>query len=406
MVLLQGARSKIQLPTKYVVWGALFAMSILTALIINEVNTGSIFYGLRKYFKYLAVFLLPFAFRFSEHTIVRQLQCLALLGLIQLPVVFYQWRVDLPVAGTPDVVIGTLSIGSQLAAFLLSSLAILTAFYVKGKVRLPVYVVVAAWLVLPTWMNETTGTMFLLPLAVLLPLLFGGAMNKENLRKFMPVFLVLVTLFVGFVVSYTLQFDRWGKGGITSIFTGEGLAFLYKKADENSQDFGKMREIGRIDSFLLPFKVHDDPVLWISGVGIGNASTTFHPIFEGEYTNQAVSYGVDFTTLSALFWELGLVGLALSFLFLYFVFRDAAELSKRPDAIGALALGWMAVVAMLPMIFAWKNIVDHNANSYLMWLMCGYVAAHRFHDFKEHARQGAIQLVNSPLLKERRTFDD
>lgn len=396
-VIVRGATAKVRIPIKYLLWGVVMFALVIAGVIANDVGTGAIFYGVRKYFRYLGVFLFPFAFAFSQTQTKDVLSILLLMAIIQLPFTIWQYVTYFGASGvgrTGDVMMGTLGGSSQMSVYLLSVLAILTSFYLKKLISLKLFVVLASIVVTPTLLNETTGTLFVLPVALGMPFLVLG-LNAEQLKRLLPVTLVLFAFLVTFIVSYNAQFSRWGPDGILGlVFSDTAVEYVYRDSDEDSQG-GSHRTIGRLDAILLPFAVLDDPVQALIGVGIGNASTTFNEILRGEYQELADSYGADITTISAFVWELGMVGLLMSSLLVYLVFRDAKFLARNDNSqIGALGAGVASVSVMLLPISMWINIVDHAANSYLMWFLFGLIGAY----YQRHMDNVWASKANDPKV--------
>ena len=275
--------------------------------------------------------------------------------------------------------------------YLTSAIALLTAFYVKKKISLPTFAVLAVFLTIPTWLNESTATIFLLPVAVAAPIFLAGRLDA---RKMIAIGLIAWGLLAVFFASYAAQYsDRWGEGGLGYVVSGGFIDYLYRGADTSAEDYGDQTEIGRLDSVLLPFQLTDDPVRWLVGVGPGNASTVHNDLFKGEFSETAERYGVDFTTASALVWETGLLGLIFSLAFIFMVFQDSRRVAAGyDDWRGALALGWASVCILIVMSFLYHNLVDHTVYSYLMWLFCGQIVAMRTQQGREAL--AALNLVS------------
>jgi hypothetical protein len=198
-----------------------------------------------------------------------------------------------------------------------------------------------------------------------------------------------------FLTIYNAEFgERWAdSGGLVGAMTGESpggpAKNIYKGTTEDEAAEGDelLSTVGRIDSIMMPFKVIDDPMRLLLGSGIGNVAIPSGERFDGEYTEEAELYGVDRTTISKLLWEIGLVGLGLSFLFFWFVFTDARALSVEDDISGAVALGWAAIIPILIATMFYLNIVDKSVLGYTMWYMSGYVVGKRY----QHYYQTQVQ---------------
>lgn len=375
-----GTDRSIVIPQKYIFWFGVMFVLIFAGIVTNTVQSGAVFAGLRTYFRYAPIFLLPIVYHFSDEQIKGQLKFVLIVALLQVPVAVYQYLFRPNLSG--DHIVGTVGAPGALSIFLVGTIGMMTAFLVKGKIRLIHYVPIVFLLFIPTAINETTATMLLLPIAFVLPVLLAPT-ERSRLRLLIPVTLFGALIMTVFISVYNVQYgDRWGGdgGGLgVMLLEGEGLEFLYKGATEENRADGDLSqsEIGRLDSVLMPFKVVSDPVRHWLGNGIGNAATSFNEVFDGDYSEQAAMYGVDFTTAGKLIWEIGIIGLALSFLFLWFVFRDARALSARGDFAGAVALGWGAIIPIVVASMFYRNIVDETVLGYLMWYLSGYVISKR-----------------------------
>ncbi len=351
-----------------------FALHILFGVILNEVQAGPIFTGIRKYLKYLPFFFLPLMYSFSDSQIKKQLQFILLFIVFQLPVVMYQRFVQGAGGTSGDVVRGTFGTSSYLSIFLICAFAIILAFYLKKRITLPMLIVLAIICLFPTLLNETKGTLFLLPLALFIPVLLieGGAEKFKGLIGAT----ILATVFLAvFIPTYDYFFGQ--NRGIVEFFTeGKIAESVAPQASGAAAEKGwSENRMGRLDMILAPLrKIPEDPIESMFGVGIGNASVSFlGRDLAGEYAGQLTT----FMAFTNLMWEIGLLGTLLVIIIFLKVFFDALCVSKRDDISGALALGWTAVVAVLLLSIFYKNVINQDAISYLFWFYSGYLVARR-----------------------------
>lgn len=373
-----GRDREIIIPPKYILWFGMMVLVIVAGIAVSTVQPGAAFAGLRTYFRYAPIFLLPIVYHFSDDQIKKQLKFLLFFALLQFPVTAHQ-KITAPNA-SGDHMVGTIGVSSLLSIFLICAIAMLTALLVKKTIRLKHYIPLTMLLFLPTTLNETTGTLFLLPLAFVLPVILAPG-QRNKLRLLIPIGAFGALVIGIFVVTYNTEYgDRWGGNVGASIFEGGAIEFLYRGAtsDTTTRDAeGSMAAIGRLDSVVMPFRLDSDPVTLTVGNGIGNVSKSFHELLDGDMAEQAVLYGVDFTAATKLLWELGVIGLALSFLFYWFIFSDARTLAARQDFSGAIALGWASVIPILAASMFYRNITDSTVIGYTMWYMSGYIVGKR-----------------------------
>jgi hypothetical protein len=372
----------ILVPQKYIILFSITIVLIIVGVVANTVQSGAIFAGLRRYFRYAPIFLLPIVYQFSDDQFKQQLKFFLVFALLQLPIAAYQRMTLYPIYRSGDVITGTIGGSGLLTIFQVCTIAMLTAFLVKRRIRLVYYVPLVFLLFLPTTINETTVTVFILPLALVIPV-FLAKTGLGKLRLLIPMAAFGALVMTVFVTLYHAQYSRWGgeEGGLGAmLFEGRALEFLYKGSTEDTEvEDGRRRmsAVGRLDSVKMPFLVVQDPVRILLGNGIGNASVSFSKKLEGDYAEEAELYGADFTGVAALLWEIGLIGLGLSFLFIWMVFKDARALANRDDLVGTVALGWAAVLAILAITMFYTSLIDKTALGYTMWYLCGYIVAKR-----------------------------
>jgi len=102
-------------------------------------------------------------------------------------------------------------------------------------------------------------------------------------------------------------------------------------------------------------------------------ATTFSNLLGGEYSWAVDEYGADFTTVSNLLWEIGVIGLLFSITLLIMIFRDAMKLSRNQGTSGAIALGWLGVISVILISMGYTNLISHNVSSFLVWFFSGYI---------------------------------
>lgn len=392
MVLLKLAVDRrIDLSPKYVVLGGSFIALAAVGIIINSVQPGTIFAGVRNYFKFVPFFLLPIAFCYSAQHTQRFLRVLVVLAVSQLPLAVYQRLFQFKGVLTGDVIAGTLVISSVLSMFLIASIAVLVAYYLKGYIRSGRFLVLLALLFLPATLNETKSTLVLFPLALFLPIL----LLPEGRAKWRYIVLSGVATLIAMVVFFAIydhfMMPRKNEGLVEFIGSKDRIVhYLYGgAAAANSAEIdGRERPLGlgyslpeerveRIDSVVLPLRVLSaDPVKLLVGLGVGNVSDSYVAALKGHYVHY-LELGAQRSTLSQLLWETGVIGALLAVMFLVCVFRDAMFMRRDDGVNGALALGWTAVTAIALVALPYKNLLLFNVLGYLFAFFAGHVAGMR-----------------------------
>lgn len=372
VIIFFSANKRLDMPGKYLAIGFIITLHLLIGVLINAVQPGAVFAGIRVYYKYLPLFILPMVIIFSDRDIMRYFLYVLALSLLQFPIAIYQRIFEFSShGGTGDVVRGSLTSSGILSIYLISVIAVLTAFYVRKHISRLKYGILLVILFIPTTINETKSTLILLPLALLVPILFDATRGQlERFRKLVPVTVIGVMLIGVFVAIYDQNWDKGGSSILGFLTRGEVFDMLYKE-----QDPGRGYDTGRIDSIVLALReLSDDPVHVAVGLGMGNVAMSFSRVLGGEYIEYA-DYGVRVTTIAYLLWETGVIGVLLVFVFLYLLFRDARSLKHHHDFIGTMSLAWCAVILIMMVSMFYKTLLDQNIISYLFWFLSGHVVA-------------------------------
>lgn len=159
--------------------------------------------------------------------------------------------------------------------------------------------------------------------------------------------------------------------------SGKAADSVYKGAtEENTANIegGAMREIGRVDSMIMAIKILSKKgVIVLYGAGLGNASASFSNLLGGEYSWVVDEYGGDFTTITNLLWEIGVIGVLFSITLLIMIFCDAMKLSRNQVTSGVIALGWLGVSSIILISMGYTNLIGRNVISFLVWFFSGYI---------------------------------
>ena len=385
------ATKKINIDKKYLVFLVIFMLHIMIGIIINTVPSGALVPGLRFALRSVPFFLLPALYNFSDTQILKQLRLLMFLVLLQFPIVLYQRFIQYAGNLSGDPMRGTLGTSSLLTVTLYCALAIVVGFYVKKIISLTALLVVGFMLFIPTTLNETKSSLVLMPISLFVPFLLVRG-KKIGFSQKLSIATISVICVVAFVMIYDhFQVSRWGYG-ILDYFRMEGRVenYFYKGVEEGDL----IDKIGRLDSILLPIKIlsHDVTKLLI-GLGVGNVSSSFIGGLSGEYASVYAKYGVGITAIGHIIWETGVLGLLLYCVFGYMVFKDAHILSSASDIRGAFATGWVAVVIIMFITLAYKNIYQDNIISYLFWYLSGYIVSSKYRYSKSHKISGSNHVL-------------
>lgn len=394
-----GARQRFQYVRApyWLAFSAVLAV-ILCGAIANSVAPGPLFAGIRYYTRALPLFLLPAVYEFKDSQIRQQLRLLLLVAIVQLPFAAYQrWIVMRAEKFSGDSVVGTLLDSSVLSIYLIGAVCILTGLFLHQRISKLTYFALFFYLLAATTINETKGTLILLPIGLLAAVLVGAPPAKR-----IRIFLLTVSLFAVFLAGFVPIYDYVEQKGnpyyvsIEKFFTDE------KKVDrylDNHSRVGAQKQAGRLNAVLVPLKsLARDPVQLAFGVGVGNASrSSLGPQFTGAYFPLYEGFLV--SSFSVFLLEIGVFGTVLVFVLYWLIFRDAVVLARTDDTLtGWLAVGWTGITLFVVVATPYKTMHAYESLSYLFWYFSGVVAARRMRVAAEILRTRSI----APPLEARR----
>ncbi|HEX6994504.1 MAG TPA: hypothetical protein VF339_10210 [Gammaproteobacteria bacterium] len=363
----------ITLDWRYVVFFALFFFVLLFGFLVQSMSAGAVISGLRGYVKFIPFFLLPIVYPFTPRQLKGQLAVLLTILLLQSPLAVYQRFVEFgDRMHTGDPVRGMATSSSSLSMLMVCVIVLLVSAYYRRRIRLPFLLAATAVFFLPTTLNETKGTLVMLPVALLLPAFLMPSGSKP-MRRVIAVAIVGAVAGLAFVTAYDyfIQYREHGKPLETFFTEGHVRHYLYTGADPTDE-----RAIGRFDSISLAVEtISRDPITLAFGLGAGNVSPSSLPGFEGEYAHYFERYGVALTQITNFLWEVGFVGLAAYLLMYLLVFQDALVLARRDASFGLLGQVWGTVTVLMGMALFYKSVFSMNEIGYLFWFYSGVVAS-------------------------------
>jgi O-antigen ligase len=343
------------------------------------------------------MFFLPAVFYFNEKHTRAQLYLLMVIAAMQVPLALYQ-RLETRAMGnyTGDWTSGSLMISSVLSMFLVCVVCVLTAFYLRRRLRFRHYLLITILVLIPTTINETKGTVFLLPLGLLAVFLVGSE-PKARLRNMLVVTGLMAVFAAIFIPVYDhFVADRpYGGTSISEFMTDRDKfeGYLYKGAD-----VGAAGGVGRGDAILVPIReLAKDPPQLVFGLGLGNASdSALGPGFRGRYFTLYGPFIMH--SFALLMLEFGLLGVCLVLLLYWLIFRDSVVVARTSnDSKGVLALGWIGITAVIAAGSTYKNLITFESLSYLFWFYSGLIAAERMRIARSQTR--AVRTWDARIAK-------
>lgn len=381
------ARRSFKVPLKYLLAFFAFMYVVISGIVINEISPETVIAGIRNYFKYTFIFLLPLAYDYSESDLVKQFKVLLLLGLIQVPMTFLQRFVLYPNLKTGDVISGTVLKTTSLTIIMIGLIIFLVALYLKKAINIKSLLVLAFLLFLPTALNETKSTVIIFP-AGLIGLIF--IMYREISQKQLTIIVGSGFLLLGtYVAFYDSLYGKGDEGpGFVEMMTAEegmlrsgGYNYEGYQVDPNEvlniedKIIGQYKhlpteveDMGRFDTMFIPFQVfmgeNKDVVRLFFGFGIGNVTSKLGK--GGTYAHVQRLRGGG-TTLSLLLWETGLLGVVSFIFFLILIAWDSAILAKNDSGFwGKFASGWFGITVIIIITLPYFNLYYYPEVAFLV----------------------------------------
>lgn len=370
-----ASRKRMDLPPKYALWLLAMAALVLVGWTANRAPSGGMVIGIREYLKFVPFLLIPVVYRFSDQQLVQQFRWLLVFCVLQLPIVLYQLAREVGLHGgrlvSGDLIVGSLTVSSVLSVVLISTWTVAFAFFLRKRLAAARFAVLSLLLLLPTMLNETKGSLVLLPVAAIAP--FLARPGKVPVGK-----IIVVLVLVGVVAGIYSKIDESLLGHRKSVTMVELFTDPEKLRAYLSPQAEGRKWMGRGDKINLAYEeLSQDPVKLMIGVGIGNATESPLGAISGEYAdvaeNRLIGVGAN-----RLFWETGLLGVLLSFGFIFMVARDALHLGRHCSGLqGAFANGWFAVAALQAVSMFYIDPFRAEALGLLFWLYSGVLVAEK-----------------------------
>jgi hypothetical protein len=269
-----------------------------------------------------------------------------------------------------------------LTIFLIAGICMLTALVMRKRLGTTSFAVLFLLFLLPTTINETKITFFLLPLCLIMTAMLAAPRGKRFKMLGTSLTLVLVAGAIFIPIFDYLGRQNVGTNDTNSIFDMFTKKDYLEKYLNRETQVGSTEEVGRVDAFTVPLSyITKDPVSAAFGVGLGNASlSSLGNQFSGQYAATLSRYATGGNSAGAMLLELGLLGFALVYLLHWLAARDSLALARaasETDLLATLAIAWPAVVLMFSLTFFYTAPVFSTALSYLFWYFSGLFAARR-----------------------------
>ena len=265
-----------------------------------------------------------------------------------------------------------------LSVFLISTFSILVAFYLRKKISLKFFLTSSFCVFLPTTLNETKITFFLLPLSAIFPAILLKKQRKNIIRVGLVVIILLGSLATFKTIYDHFFIKRYGKDILTMV-SRKGWLESYANR--------------RVTPVLLSLENSTKNMeKFIFGLGAGNVAGSFTESMSGEHYKIAARYRVGEVGVTKLIWETGIVGTFVFFLFIIFIFFDSWKHSKREDLAGTLSLGMVSCTAFFLLSFFYTSTLEQNSLLYTFFFVAGYIASiQKNNKLASHSSNGSPQ---------------
>jgi hypothetical protein len=380
IVVFAGVRDRFQfVAAKYWLVFAFAAFVMLSGIVINQVGTGPTVAGMRMYLRAIPFFFLPAVFQFTDEQIKQQLKVLLVLGFLQVPIAGLQrWIVYSEGRWTGDEVIGTLQISSILSIFLISSVLLLVGLRLRNHIDKSTFLLSGILLLIPTMINETKGTLVLLPIGLLVALSIG-VRRGQRIR----VAAVALALFVGFGGVFIPVYDFFMRNAsfdasIVEFFTDEEKLGKYLAKEGAGVGATDAESVGRGDAIRISVEyMSREPIRFAFGLGLGSVSnSSLGESFAGPYRH--LFQYIATMSFSVFLLEIGSLGVAAVFSLYWLVFWDSIAVARNDEGLhGAFAIGWGGVTVVIVLATVYKSIHVFESLSYLFWYFSGLMSARR-----------------------------
>ena len=215
----------VALDKKYVLFFSAFVIHVIIGIIVNQVPAGAIIAGLRMYFKFVPLFLLPAVYDFSDQQIKKQLKFLLLLAVLQCPLAIFQRLVQFRDLASGDAIAGTFAAAPILSIYMICAIAVLLGFFLNEEIKPKLFLMILAVLFIPTAINETKATVILLPIALIIPVLFAPR-HKSKLKMVVTIWTLTAMLLVGFNFMYSQFYAK--RSDVFEFYTSDQVkTYLY-----------------------------------------------------------------------------------------------------------------------------------------------------------------------------------
>ena len=391
-----------------------FVYVCVSGAVLNGVSGDTVFAGVRSYFRYIPIFLLPFAYKYEAKDIRLLFWFFLAILLIQLPVTLYQKFVMFAHYYSGDFISGTFRKTSAVAIFVSMAICGVVALFIDKRISVGTALLLALLFLVPAGMSETKVTPILLMLGV--GVIFLVRRKQISFRQLAPIAaggVLLVGMFAG---MYHFLYLKEGNSSYFDLmadtdrmltgynFRGvEALPIeipIRKRSNMIAKQEPKLSEevptIGRFDSITMPFHAlfpHEMTYLAL-GLGMANMESTFGS--GGDYRILVTELDGSATTLSMMLWEVGLFGTLFFVGFIIVSLRDSVRESRQDTWAGSVALMHASSTSIMLLALVYINSFHLPEVLLPFFFFSGMVAANIRKEAEATEPQPNLLVVSRP----------
>lgn len=327
-------------PPQSMLWLVLaFLAFLVLSGILHMTSLNALVFGAKGYLQMWGLFL-ALALATSATPMLRQLpKAILILALLQLPFALHQYLVLVPyrielgglivaediVAGTFGAILAGGGANAVLSIFLVTAVTLLLAMYRNSHLSPLTTAVSAAVLLIPVALNA--NLIAVLYLGIAYALLSIGSTGFNLQRTLISGVLILALGGTALWTNVNFATRAEGNGQITD--------FLDKAVARNTQvtqGYGDF-ELNRLTVMTFWWEQHPNlisPKMWF-GHGLGASREPQNPgiAVRTLASEQYLGMGIGLTAVSAMLWEIGVVGVAFVMVLLLYAFVLAGRLAKQ-----------------------------------------------------------------------------
>ncbi len=366
-----------------------FVLSLFTAF-VNSQDIGTLVVGFKGYYQVWGLFIALMLMRWSPDLMRSIPKFIIGLAFLQLPFAIHQYlfivpkRVGLGHGVIPeDVIAGTFGASltgggsnAALSAFLITALAIIMSYWKRGLISISQVGIASLLLLMPVMVNlSKVSLVYLLLIAIVI---FKDDISKSP-GKFIAGSFFTVVFMAAIISTYSfIQSDSRGGQSFQEFINKSIESNISEGAGHGGYDLNRWTSI---TYWAREQYRSGDIAQTLIGHGLGEArSGSGGAGFAGASLAQTkyAYMGIGLTSISALLWEAGILGLILILGVFISAYRTAARLAihfSDDPKMSATFHGLQAGVAVLLLSLSHKNlfVFDLPYQTFVM-LILGYIA--------------------------------